>query len=77
MLAAAASAALPEHTRGTGLALLSTFTSLGRLGGSLVFGAIWALEGANAALGAFALSLAAALVLAAAVLRRRREATSV
>jgi MFS family permease len=77
VLAAAASASLPEHTRGTGLAMLSTFTSLGRLGGSLAFGALWAIAGSTAALDVFAVSLAAALVLAAAVLRRGDRAASV
>jgi MFS family permease len=77
VLAAAASATLPEHTRGTGLALISTFTSLGRLGGSLVFGAIWAFAGSEAAIAVFALALTTALVLAATVLRRSVEAPNV
>jgi MFS family permease len=76
VLAAAGSAVLPEHTRGTGLALLSTFTSLGRLGGSLLFGALWAFGGASVALAAFAAALALALALASFVLRRS-EASAV
>ncbi len=77
VFAAAASASLPEHARGTGLALLSTFTSLGRMAGSLAFGAIWVFAGSSAAITVFGLALMTSVVLAAAVLRGKGRVMSV
>ena len=70
VLAAATTAVLPEHVRGTGLAMLTTGTSLGRLGGSIAFGALWYAAGASAAVAIFAVALAVALVGAYEIIRR-------
>ena len=74
VLAAAATAALPEHARGTGLALVSTCTGIGRLAGSIAFGAVWAFAGSGAAVLLFAGGLAVSVTLSAGLLRERREA---
>lgn len=63
VLAAMTSAALPPPERGSGLGLLATATSLGRLGASLIFGWLWSARGEATALVAFAAALP--LVLAA------------
>lgn len=61
VLMALASPLLPEETRGSGLALLTTGTTLSRLFGSLAFGALWSLAGLNTAVVVFVIGLAAAL----------------
>ena len=72
VLAAMASALLPEHLRASGLALLVAVTSLARLVGSLGFGLAWTLVGMQSAAGIFATLLAlAALLTGSAVMRRR------
>jgi len=63
VLAAMTSAALPPPERGSGLGLLATATSLGRLGASLIFGWLWSARGEATALVTFAAALP--LVLAA------------
>lgn len=65
VLIAAASAALPDHLRTSGLALLTTFTSLGRLVASVTFGALWGLQGSAFAVGVFLAGMAAVVALAA------------
>jgi MFS family permease len=50
VLMALASAIIPSETRGTGLALLTTLTSVGRLLGSFAFGALWTAYGVTAPL---------------------------
>jgi len=72
VLMALASAMLPADVRGTGLALLTTMTSLGRLAASIAFGAVWAGYGSTAALTGFVVALVAATGLAAAVLAGSR-----
>jgi MFS family permease len=74
VLAAAASAALPEYARGTGLSLLASCTSLGRFAASLAFGGVWVALGADAAVGVFTAVLLLALAFAAHVLRRSPDA---
>jgi hypothetical protein len=64
VLMAMTSAVLPESLRTSGLGVLTTVTSLGRLGASVLFGALWAVLGQTAAvivvLGGLVLSLAIA-----------------
>jgi MFS family permease len=74
VLAAAASAVLPPHARGNGLALLGTGVSLSRLAASVLFGWGWSRHGTAVALGAFALALSAA-ILVALMSRRLLEGT--
>jgi MFS family permease len=69
VLAAMGSARIPEELRGSGLALLGTFTSLARLFASIIFGALWTLAGVQVAIAAFAAGLVVALAL---VLRTTR-----
>jgi MFS family permease len=64
VLAAAASAVLPSHSRGNGLALLGTGVSLSRLAASVLFGWAWSRHGTTVALGAFALALGIAILVA-------------
>jgi MFS family permease len=61
VLAAIASALLPEQVRGTGLAALVTATSTGRLAASVLFGALWTAFGYQAAILAFTAALLVAL----------------
>lgn len=65
VLMALASALLPARLLGTGLAVLVTATSLGRLASAVVFGALWTWAAPDAAVAVFAAGLAVALVLAA------------
>jgi MFS family permease len=70
VLAAMTSAVLPRAERGSGLGLLTTATSLGKLGASVIFGWIWASRGEPAALLLFTLALPAALVVSGLILAR-------
>lgn len=73
VLMALASAMLSADVRGTGLALLTTMTSLGRLAASIAFGAVWAGYGSTAALTGFVVALFAATGLAAVTLARSAD----
>lgn len=73
VLMALASAVLPGQLRGSGLAILVTATSLGRLFASVLFGALWIAVGVEGAVIAFAGALAVAIAGAAAALGRRGE----
>ena len=73
VLMALASAMLSAEVRGTGLALLTTMTSLGRLAASIAFGAVWAGYGSTAALTGFVVALVAATGLAAVTLAGSRD----
>ena len=73
VLMALASAMLSADVRGTGLALLTTMTSLGRLAASIAFGAAWAGYGSTAALTGFVVALVAATGLAAVALAGSRD----
>ncbi len=69
VLMALASAMLPADVRGTGLATITTMTSLGRLAASITFGAVWAGYGPTQALTGFVIALGGATVLATVALR--------
>ena len=69
VLMALASAMVPADVRGTGLALLTTMTSLGRLVASVGFGAAWAGYGPTQALEWFVMALVAGSCVAAVALR--------
>jgi hypothetical protein len=70
VLSALGAAALPAGMQATGLALLLTVTSLARLGGSVLFGAVWLAAGFEAAVWLFAAGLGAGIVVAALLLLR-------
>lgn len=70
VLSAMASALLPPEARATGLSLLVTVTSIGRLVASVAFGAAWVLIGVNAAVVVFAVGLVVAAALAGFILAR-------
>jgi MFS family permease len=76
VLMALGSAIVPEATRGSGLALLRTTTSIARLVASILFGALWTLWSIDLAIACFAGALAAATVIAAVVLARTPEPVS-
>jgi len=65
VLAAFGSAIVPEHVRGSGLALLNTMTGLMKLLASIAFGAFWTLTSTNTAITVFAVALILAIGLAA------------
>jgi MFS family permease len=77
VLMALASATLPAALRGSGLALIVTATSLGRLLASIVFGTIWTWQDVETAIAAFAVGLIVAMVMAGAALRLSPEAATV
>jgi len=58
---------LPEETRGSGLALVTTGTTLSRLFGSLAFGALWTVAGLSTAVVVFIVALSIAIVATAIV----------
>jgi hypothetical protein len=76
VLMALASALLPERLRGSGLALLVTATSLGRLLASVILGAIWTWVGLETAVLVFGIGLLLAMSLAGIVLGRIKEDTA-
>lgn len=71
VLMALASASLPAEILGTGLAFLTTLTSIGRLVGSLAFGALWTVYGARVAVGSFFITLVGGVLVGALLLTRR------
>jgi MFS family permease len=73
VLMAIASATLPPPLRGSGLALLVTATSVGRLLASILFGMIWEWYDVETAIAVFTVALCVAIVLAAAALRLAPE----
>jgi MFS family permease len=72
VLMALGSGYVPEALRGSGLALLGTATSTGRLLASVLFGALWTWVGLHTALGIYAGALVVAMMVAAPVLRGAR-----
>lgn len=70
VLMALGSAEVPEELRGSGLALLGTATSVGRLVASLLFGTLWTLWGTGTAFACFGGGLVAAAALATLTLTR-------
>lgn len=67
VLMALTSPLLPEETRGSGLALVTTGTTLSRLFGSLAFGALWTFAGLSAAIVVFMVALSIAIAATAIV----------
>ena len=64
VLMAMGSRHVPEHLRGSGLALLGTATSVTRLFASMLFGVLWTWLGVEAAIALFAAGLVVAMALA-------------
>ena len=62
VLMALASVSLPQDQRATGMALLTTVTSIARLTASLVFGWLWTWQGVTVAIVTFSCALAAAII---------------
>jgi len=73
VLAAFASAIVPEAVRGSGLALLNTTTGVSKLLSSVAFGALWTLTDTRTAIVVFGAALLVAMGLAALVFVRTRE----
>ncbi|HEU5322866.1 MAG TPA: MFS transporter [Methylomirabilota bacterium] len=73
VLMALAGAVLPRDLVASGLALLTTGTSLARLAGSIGFGALWAWRGVGVAVVTTTIALAAALIMTAVTLRPGKE----
>lgn len=73
VLMALASARLPEGMRASGIALVTTANSVGRLVASVAFGLLWSRFDPQTAVLAFGLSALGAFGLIALVLRRLRE----
>jgi MFS family permease len=69
VLMALASTHLPDTMRGTGLSVVVTGTSLGKLASAIAFGALWATAGTSTAVAVFGVALVAAIVVALVVLR--------
>jgi len=65
VLMALASTLLPSSMQATGMAVIVTGTSAGRLLSAVIFGALWTWAGADVALVAFAVALAAGVAVAA------------
>jgi MFS family permease len=74
VLMALASTVLPERVRASGLALVTTGTSIGRLISSVAFGALWVALGPQLAIVAFLIGLAVSLAVALVVLPRVGQA---
>jgi MFS family permease len=77
VLMALASTTLPAALRGSGLALVVTATSLGRLLASILFGTIWTWQNVDTAIAVFTVGLLVAMALAAAALRLAPEVAPV
>lgn len=72
VLAAATAGVVPEHLRGSGLALTQTAVAVGRLVAALLFGVLWTWAGPDGALLVLVAGLCVAVPAAAAVLRGGR-----
>jgi len=73
VLMALASAVLPAEQRASGMALLTTGTSLARLAGSILFGLLWTWQGVGVAVGLSTVGLTVAIFVGAVALRRSYE----
>lgn len=69
VVAAMAGQLAPAHVRATGIAAVQTAVVAGRAGASLLFGLVWALTDRDVAVVVFAVGLAAAIPVAALMLR--------
>jgi MFS family permease len=74
VLTALAGAVLPEKLQASGIGLLITVVSLGRLLSSVLFGALWFAVGLQTAVVCFAVALVLAMALAAPLLLRAQRA---
>jgi hypothetical protein len=74
VLTALAGAQLPEKMQASGIGLLITVVSLGRLLSSVLFGALWFAIGLQSAVAIFAAGLAVAIALGAPLLLRAQRA---
>jgi hypothetical protein len=70
------SMALPAELRSSGLALLTTVTTLTRFGAALGFGLMWTWQGPDAAVGVFLAGLVVALPVAVGILFSNRQAVA-
>jgi MFS family permease len=73
VLSAMTSAVLPRAERGSGLGLLATATSLGKMGASLLFGWLWSSRGETTALLVFAAALPVAILASVMILPRAQQ----
>jgi MFS family permease len=73
VLMALAGESLPDELRGSGMALVTTATSLARLASSVLFGLLWTVLDVQTALTVFAVGLLIAVVVAAVLIGRRRS----
>jgi len=73
VLMALASSVLPEDLRTSGLALLTTATSLARLVASVLFGLLWTWQGVELAVWVFMGGLVVAMILTAVTLISRKD----
>jgi len=76
VLTALAGTVLPEKLQASGIGLLITVTSLGRLASSLAFGGLWFAIGLQSAVICFVAALALAMMLAAPLLLRAQRAAA-
>ncbi|HEV2672816.1 MAG TPA: MFS transporter [Gemmatimonadales bacterium] len=76
VLMALAGAALPPEVRASGMALVTTGTSLARLAASVLFGALWTWQGVPVAVTLSLIGLVAALLLSVFWLRTGRDGGS-
>jgi len=76
VLMAIATPLLPEETRGSGLALVTTGTTLSRLLGSLAFGALWTFGGLGTAVVVFSVALCGGIAMTALAGRGLARATN-
>jgi MFS family permease len=74
VMTALAGALLPEKLQASGIGILITVVSLGRLVSSIAFGALWFALGLRSAVLVFAAALAIAMILAAPLLLRAQRA---
>jgi MFS family permease len=73
VLMALAGESLPEELRGSGMALVTTATSLSRLASSVLFGLLWTVLDVRAAIVVFAAGLLIAICVAALLVGRRSQ----
>ena len=77
VLAAAASATLPDAQRASGLSILGTLTAVARLSSSVAFGLLWTVQGPTFALLLFTAGLAVTVLLAVAAFRHGAKGAAV
>ena len=73
VMVALASGMLPEAARGSGLAILTTATSMSRLVAALLFGWLWTAMGKDVAVAYFGVALLVGIVVVSLLLGRHRE----